>query len=90
MDITNSSIMIDLASSPAETQPLLSPVGMPTFCERLYQVCAPPRHLCLPSKAAVLILLWSAVVGTAYTLAMDATVAIGIVLANDRDKFHFV
>ena len=90
MDIigSNRSIMTDPVSSPAEAQSLLSPVPMPTFREHLNQACAPPRHLCLPSKAAVLILLWSAMVSTAYTLAMDATVAIGVVLA--KDKFHNV
>ena len=85
---SNSSILTQPVSSPAETQPLLSPIAMPTLRERLYQACALPRHLCLPSKAAVLILFWSTIVGTAYTLAKDATVAIGIVLANDKINGH--
>ena len=87
---SNSSILTQPVGSPAETQPLLSPVAMPTLRERLNQACALPRHLCLPSKAAVLILLWSAIVGTAYSLATDATVAIGIVLAQDKIKFNNV
>ena len=78
---SNSSMLIQPVSSPAETQPLLSPIAMPTLRERLNQACVLPRHLCLPSKAAVLILFWSAIVGTAYALAMDATVAIGVVLS---------
>jgi hypothetical protein len=28
--------------------------------------CPPSKHLCLPSKAAILILLWTAIVGAAY------------------------
>jgi peptide/histidine transporter 3/4 len=86
MDIrsSNSSILTQPVGSPHETQPLLSPVAIPNLRERFSQACALPRHLCLPSKAAVLILFWSAIVGTAYTLANDATVAIGIVLANDK------
>ena len=28
--------------------------------------CPPPKHLCLPSKAAILILLWTAIVGVTY------------------------
>ena len=87
---SNSSSMTVPVSSPTEIQPLLSPVGMLTFCECLYQACAPPMHLCLQSKAAVLILLWLAMAGTSYTLAMDAMVAIGIILGNDKDKFHNV
>ena len=33
--------------------------------------CCQPKHLCLRSKAAVLIILWTAVVGTAYTFIRD-------------------
>ena len=85
---SNSSMLTQPVSSPAETQPLLSPIAMPTLRERLNQACVLPRHLCLPSKAAVLILFWSAIVGTAYALAMDATVAIGVVLTNDKINGH--
>ena len=28
--------------------------------------CPPPKHLCLPSKAAILILLWTVIVGVTY------------------------
>ena len=30
--------------------------------------CPPPKHLCLPSKAAILILLWTAIVGALYNI----------------------
>ena len=81
---SNSSILTQPVGSPSETQPLLSPIAMPTLRERLNRMCVLPRHLCLPSKAAVLILFWSAIVGTGYTLAKDTTVAIGVVLAQDN------
>ena len=62
-----------------ETQPLLpSPLPVATLRERLAQAYVNPRNLCLPSKAAVLILFWSALVGTLYTIVMDFSVAIGI------------
>ena len=32
--------------------------------------CPPPKHLCLPSKAAILILLWTAIVGALYNILM--------------------
>ena len=32
--------------------------------------CPPPKHLCLPSKAAILILLWTAIVGALYNMFM--------------------
>ena len=32
--------------------------------------CPPPKHLCLPSKAAILILLWTAIVGALYNVLM--------------------
>ena len=34
----------------------------------------PSKHLCLPSKAAILILLWTAVIGTLYYVALGAAV----------------
>ena len=87
---SNSSGLVQPVSSP-EIQPLLSPVPMPSLKERIVQACILPRHLCLPSKAAILILFWSAIVGTAYTLAMDATVAVGVALSEEKYKgrHHF-
>ena len=32
--------------------------------------CPPSKHLCLPSKAAILILLWTAIVGAMYYIFM--------------------
>ena len=84
MESTNSksSALTLTVSSQAETQPLLSPVDAPSIKKTLSQTCISPTHLCLPSKAAVLILFWSAIVGTMYTLAMDATVAVGVALQD--------
>lgn len=89
--LTNTSIMAQLATSQAETQPLLSPISAPTLQERIAQASILPRHLCLPSKAAVLILVWSGIVGAAYTLSMDATVAVGVALNVNEGKYlhHF-
>lgn len=80
------SAMDPLVHSRSEVQPLLSPVVAPTLRERFAQTNIVPRHLCLPSRAAVLILFWSAIVGTAFTLAMDSTVAAGVALNVDK---HF-
>ena len=30
--------------------------------------CPPPKHLCLPSKAVILILLWTIIVGAIYNI----------------------
>ena len=77
-----------LVSSQIETQPLLSPVEAPTIKKRLSQACISPTHLCLPSKAAALILLWSAIVGAMNTLATDATVAVGVALQEVQIHGH--
>ena len=83
---SESSKNIRLVSSSAETKPLLSPVSMPTLQERIARVNIMPRHLCLPSKAAVLILFWSGIVGATFTLAMDATVAVGVALNVNKNS----
>ena len=80
---SNSSVLTLLVSgSRAETQPLLSPVEAPSIKERVSQAFISPRHLCLPSRAAVLILFWSAIVGAMNTLATDTTVAVGVALQD--------
>lgn len=79
---STSSVLTLLVSSQTETQPLLSPVEAPTIKKRFSQACTSPTHLCLPSKAAILILLWSAIVGAMNTLSTDATVAVGVVLTD--------
>ena len=40
--------------------------------------CPPPKHLCLPSKAATLILLWTAIVGALYNIFLGLAVALEI------------
>ena len=75
---SSNSVMTQPVSSP-ERRPLLhSPVITPSLRERFALACINPRHLCLPSKAAVLILVWSALVGAVYTLVIDFSIAIGV------------
>ena len=38
--------------------------------------CPPSKHLCLPSKAAILILLWTAIVGAMYYIFMGLAAAL--------------
>ena len=38
--------------------------------------CPPPKHLCLPSKAAILILLWTAIVGGIYYIFLGLAVGL--------------
>ena len=35
-------------------------------------VCCKPKHICLQSKAAVLVILWTAVLGLTYNLFRDS------------------
>ena len=78
--------MIQPVSTP-EAQPLLgSPLPQLSYRKRLGHACAFPRHLCPPSKAAALILVWSAIVGSTYTFAMDSSVVLGI--AGKTLKIH--
>ena len=78
--------MIQPVSTP-EAQPLLgSPLPQLSYRRRLGNACAFPRHLCPPSKAAALILVWSAIVGSTYTFAMDTSVALGV--AGKTLKIH--
>ena len=52
--------------------------------QRACTSCPPPKHLCLPSKAATLILLWTAIVGAMYYTFMDSAAAIEI----DRSQIN--
>ena len=89
--LANTSVMAQLATSPSEIQPLLSPVSAPTLREMIAQANILPRHLSIPSKAAVLILVWSGIVGATYTLSVDATIAVGVSLNVNQGKImhHF-
>ena len=49
--------------------------------------CPPPKHLCLPSKAAILILLWTAIVGAIYYIFMDLAVFAEIYTAKYGTSF---
>ena len=72
-----------------ETQPLLShsqSIGI-TFRERLARANFVPRQLCLPSKAAVLILFWSLLVGAIYMIAKEGTDFAADLLGQQKLKF---
>ena len=60
-----------------ETQPLLPQpsTDAQSLQEKVKKVCCWPKHICLPSKAAILIILWTAVVGTVYIFITGATAA---------------
>jgi hypothetical protein len=51
--------------------------------------CPPPKHqiLCLPSKAAILILLWTAIVGAMYYIFMGLAVALEIYRSKSGINF---
>ena len=49
--------------------------------------CPRPKHLCLPSKAAILILLWTAIVGAIYYIFMDLAVFAEIYTAKYGTSF---
>ena len=65
--------MEQLLSSDLEDEPLLSPLPrMNTVIRKqAFRINLLPRQLCLPSKAAVLILLWTAVVSAVYAIATE-------------------
>ena len=88
---SSSSVMTLPVTSP-ERRPLLhSPLIVPSLRERLVHACILPRPLCPPSKAAVLILVWSAIVGTLYSLVKDFCLALGVYGENfklDGHKYH--
>ena len=84
---SSSSPLIQPVSTPEENEPLLeSPLPELPIRMRIRHACISPKHLCLPSKAAALILLWSAIVGTTFTFAMDTSVALGV--AGKRIKVN--
>lgn len=57
--------------SDSETERLLSKVSVP-IRSRLFYVNLRPRGLCLPSKTALLILLWTLVVSAIYSTVTDS------------------
>ena len=55
----------------SEVQPLLTQSNINTELLVQRRICRKLKHLCLSSKAAILIILWTVVIGTAYTLIKD-------------------
>ena len=79
--------------SGSETRPLLamSESVHITFRERLARAKFSPRLLCLPSKAAVLILFWTLTVSAIYKTASDGTVYTAQRLRNlEERRFRFL
>ena len=55
----------------SEAQPLLTQSSNSQPLLQTTRICCREKYLCLSSKAAILIILWTAVVGTAYTFIKD-------------------
>ena len=91
--MSSSSTVMTQPVSCSERQPLLnSPITTPSLRERFALACILPRHLCLPSKAAVFIVVWSALVGAVGTLVLDFSIALGVYGKNFKfngHKYHF-
>ena len=88
----SSSQLLEPVSSP-ESHPLLSPVQSTriTFRERLARVNFLPRGLCLPSKAAVLILFWTLIVSAINATAEEGTSYTTARLRETKSKhLHFL
>ena len=79
--------------SPPETQPLLqsSSGTYISFREWLVRVNCLPRGLCLPSKAAVLILIWTLIVSAIYKTAEEGTTyTVYRLKESEKTHFHFL
>ena len=55
----------------SEMDPLLNRTGINTRVKLKLQLSCKLKYFCLSSKAAILIVLWTAVIGTAYTFIKD-------------------
>ena len=91
---SNSSQLIEPVGSP-ETQPLLSLQSSSgvyiSLRERLARVNCLPQGLCLPSKAAVLILFWTLIVSAIYRTAEEGTMyAVRELKDTEKTHFHFL
>ena len=93
---SDSNQLVEPVSSP-ETQPLLSPLqssSSGTYISlrvRLARVNCLPRGLCLPSKAAVLILIWTLVVSAIYKTAEEGTrYSVNRLQNSEKTHFHFL
>ena len=74
-------------SSDSETEPLLSPLPQmrASVHRRLFYINIVPRGLCLPSKTAILILLWTLVVSAIYSTVTDS---VGVAVEIVSNKTH--
>ena len=55
---------------------------------RLNQFFCLPCNICIKSKAAILILVWSVVIGAVYLALLSGFGVIGFVLQNQEHRFH--
>ena len=78
-------------SSESETEPLLStlPKVSATIRRRLFYINLIPRGLCLPSKTAVLILLWTLVVSAIYSTVTES-VALAEEIVSNTSPSHIL
>ena len=78
-------------SSDSETEPLLSPMPKvrATIRRRLFYVNLIPRGLCLPSKTAVLVLLWTLVVSAIYSTVTES-VGVAVEIVSTKRQIHFI
>ena len=61
-----------------------SPLQQKSVC-----ICPPSKHLCLPSKAAILILFWTVITGTLYYTALGAA-AMTTIHLNSFSAYDFL
>ena len=71
-----------MASSTREAQPLLSPTTSKVQITSTHPCHCPTRYLCLPSKAAILILLLTSIVGV---MSCVGVVALGLLHVNNSN-----
>ena len=77
-------VAMALAACPSESTHLLvntaseDPLQQKSVCIS----CPPSKHLCLPSKATILILLWTTIAGTIYYAAIYVGEILTITLSN--------
>ena len=81
-----------LLSQPSESDHLLQNVnsGDRTRKQWLQTICLRclPNHLCLPSKAAILIVLWTFIVGAMHFSALGVAVTIIMVYTSDLSEYN--
>ena len=85
-----SDLLIHRGASPREVQPsLLSPISELQGVRSLFrQLSCRPCNICIKSKAAMLILVWSVVIGAIYLSLLAGFAALGFALQNNVIKQH--